>query len=321
MAARREFVQAVRTARRRQLQWTAESIQRVDRIYRAAAKDVAGILIERAKEGSLRQAQLRALLDDIAVRLDALKADYGDLLDVHLLGSAQINADREARIVQLALPADEAEEAAADLVPSLTREVRVNHVGRIEVSFGRVSKRAVEATFARIHRDGLTLSDRLWRLDRGMREAIEDIVTAGIARGESARDLAKQLRGFLSERGTGNARYNAMRLSRTEIMTAHREAHIAATTDDSGRMKPWVQGIKWHLSASHPQPDICDDWASQDVDGLGAGIYLPQNVPVDHPQGICFTTTVIEGFEAEQVTRPNPDAVPESQRHYYGVSQ
>ena len=61
----------------------------------------------------------------------------------------------------------------------------------------------------------------------------------------------------------------------------------------SAERAPWVDGVKWNLSASHPKPDICDDWATQDSDGLGAGCYLPRNAPVDHPNGLCFLTDVL----------------------------
>jgi hypothetical protein len=55
-------------------------------------------------------------------------------------------------------------------------------------------------------------------------------------------------------------------------------------------------GMKWNLSKSHKVTDICDTLASQDLYGLGPGVYpkdklLPKPA---HPHCICFETIVLE---------------------------
>ena len=142
--------------------------------------------------------------------------------------------------------------------------------------------------------DGLQLSDRIWRLDNGARQALVDTIESGIVQGwgaseaanqflnngqpvpgdiqnkmraGSAETLAKQSRRALLS-GAGSPRHNAMRVFRTEINRAHGEAYISAgeTLDD-------YAGWKFLLSPKHPETDICDMHARVNRYGLGPGVY------------------------------------------------
>ncbi len=319
---RRKVERIVRSHRRQQLIWTRESIERIDKILNRAGLETAAALKRVAGTGTLREQYLSELLTDIGRVLDDLKADYGGLMDAHLLGSAQIAADREAVIAGQLFSAEDLQRMTDGLRPEITRDVHINSVGRVSVSFGRVSEAALQAVYLRVYQDGLTLSDRLWRLDAGTRQAIEDKVVQGIAQGESARDLAKDLRTYLTETGQGNARYNSMRLARTEINTAHREGHVQSCLDRNGELKSYISGIGWRLSASHPTADICDVWAGDDPDGLGPGNYLPNSLPgPDHPHGLCFTVSLLKSEPDMQFVakEPEPDGVSDAERQRYGV--
>lgn len=306
-----EFERIVRAHRRRQLRWTADSVQRIDAILNRAALEASAKLKRVAGTGKLQEHYLSGLVGELGKTLDTLRDAHSDLMGVHLLGSAQINADREATLAGRLFSGRDLEEMTRGLAPEMIREVNVGGVGRVQVGFGLVSEHAVNAIYQRVFSDGLTLSDRLWRLDSETRRAIEDRVIGAVADGTSARDLARDIRGYLTEAGQQNARGNSMRLARTEIAHAYREGHVQAVTTESGELKPFVHALGFRLSASHPEPDICDEWASQDIDGLGPGNYLPENVPVDHPHGMCFTVTILERHQDQQfVTKePQPGAV------------
>ena len=83
--------------------------------------------------------------------------------------------------------------------------------------------------------------------------------------------------------------YNARRIVRTEIAHAHHEAdRVSAVRSDV------VKGIKWNLSPRHPEPDICDVYASVDLYGLGPGVFPPEYLPpLPHPHCLCFMTHVL----------------------------
>lgn len=158
-----------------------------------------------------------------------------------------------------------------------------------------------------------TLSDRVWRHGRDVRRAIDDRLRLAIRKGEDPIRVAVELERYLNPewqplrygadgrivvdrsrkqvltlkpRG-GHGSNAARRLARTEIIGAHGRATVA-----SAKVIPGVIGAKWNLSASHPEPDECDDKARGHSDGLPPGVYLPDEFPSypSHPQDICFIT-------------------------------
>lgn len=86
------------------------------------------------------------------------------------------------------------------------------------------------------------------------------------------------------------ARYHATVVARHETNEAYRAAFKEASAD-----KPWVKGLKFNLSRSHPQEDECDDLATQDLYGLGPGGYPVGQYPeTPHPQCLCYMTEIID---------------------------
>lgn len=138
---------------------------------------------------------------------------------------------------------------------------------------------------------GYTLSDRVWRTAIEERARIDRLLDYHIAQGTAAVDIAELLEDFL----TPGARllrtrtpygregsYAARRLARTEISAAAGRATVSASIAN-----PFVEGIQWSLSGSHPKPDICDDHARGGPNG--DGVYAPGNVPPypAHPHCLC----------------------------------
>jgi hypothetical protein len=76
-------------------------------------------------------------------------------------------------------------------------------------------------------------------------------------------------------------------LARTEITAA-----AGRSTINASLINPYVAGIKWNLSLSHPCCDICDDLAAGGEDG--DGVYPKNDVPSypAHPHEICYLTMV-----------------------------
>jgi hypothetical protein len=286
-----------------------------------AARDTLARLKELAGTGAIEERQKAALLNSLMQTLDQLKSDYSELMNLHLLGSSQIAASRELQIAGKLFSEADLEDMTRGLRPEFTRSAKFANVGELSVTFGQVAERAVNIEFARIYQDGLTLADRLWRLDSITRSAIQDRVVGAIAKGTSARELGRDLRKYLTEAGKGNARYNAQRLAQTEINTAHREAAIQSSMDATGNLKEFIHALGYRLSLTHEIRDICDQWASQDIDGLGAGNYLPANVPIDHAMGKCNIITILKAHPDMQfVTKePDPANVPPAQLQRYGI--
>lgn len=175
---------------------------------------------------------------------------------------------------------------------------------RLQRGFADLNKSAVEAFWLRT-RQGLAISDRIWEQAESARQAMRDIIHAGIASGRDAVQVAKDLEvyvrnGTLAEdypnmmarmerRVPGNLSYEALRLARTEYAMAFNEAVYSR-----GMINPAYIGVQYCLSDSHPEPDICDDLASADLYGMGPGVYKKgEEPPHPHPNCLCYVVPVV----------------------------
>lgn len=160
--------------------------------------------------------------------------------------------------------------------------------------------------------NGFTISDRIWKITDQYKGEIELGIDLALGEGKSAAQLSRDVRQYLKEpnnlfrrvrdkhgnlvlsqrakafhpgQGVYRSSYkNAMRLARTEVNMAYREAD-AARWDEL----PFVVGYEVHLSGRHPEPDICDD--------------LKGKYPKDfkfrgwHPHCFCYCTTILSSDE------------------------
>lgn len=144
-----------------------------------------------------------------------------------------------------------------------------------------------------LHRaGGLGLSDRLWQNQLGAKDVVARAVQAAIVTGEGPYEAAWELiaesagKALLTD--TNNALFKAARVMRTEMLRAHSAAFENAVIDIPG-----AKGVKFNLSPMHTVADQCDTIASQDLYGLGAGVYpfRTLNMPI-HPHGRSYLTVV-----------------------------
>lgn len=135
---------------------------------------------------------------------------------------------------------------------------------------------------------GMTLSERVYKNGQVASGRIDRIVSNGILRGASAREIARDVAGLINPNTPGGVSYAAMRLGRTELNNAFHQASA-----DQARANPFIERVLWELSASHPRPDECDALV---------GRYHPDNVPdKPHPQCLCYITA--ETISREQLVR------------------
>lgn len=178
----------------------------------------------------------------------------------------------------------------------------------------------LNAASEHLYGDSLNLSARVWRIDQEARDGINTVLLNGISNQSSAWEIAQQLEAFLGANGdcprwtstrlygktkseiaagdtggllrgdacTGSGvSYKALRLARTEIQKAH-----ALATDKVMASQPWVEKEQIHLSAAHPEHDICDET----VEGgeKGEGIYAVGTIELPlHPECLCYKTAVL----------------------------
>lgn len=146
-----------------------------------------------------------------------------------------------------------------------------------------------------LYKDGKTLSNRVWSTGKGFEKDIQYIISEGILEKKSANELAKDLQVYLKppeSRGTefqGSyphlknrpIDYRAKRLARTAINHSYQTATIQAS-----QRNPFVEGILWESAMQHGR--TCQE--CMDRDGK---VYPVNNVPIDHPNGLCTMSAYI----------------------------
>ena len=144
------------------------------------------------------------------------------------------------------------------------------------------AQKNVDAAIARMIGDSyIPLSSRVYKTQQLINGQVSKIIQDHLARGSSARDLARDVRRFIRPDVRGGVRYAAMRLARTELNNA-----FHAVSKRSAVESPFVEGMEWHLSGSHPRPDECNDYADH-------GAYEPDDVPSKpHPNCLCYVTPI-----------------------------
>jgi len=160
--------------------------------------------------------------------------------------------------------------------------------------------------------DGYTLSDRIWKQGSLIRKNLKAMIQKSVNEGISAVELSRAVEEYMEKPGPkwttsikpavtdgASVKYNALRLARTETNQAYHRAQKV-----SDKRSELVKGTRWNLSESHPidwppsaefrgYDEICQYRAEEDHHGLGPGVYPPGETPFDHPNGLCYLTSVV----------------------------
>lgn len=266
-------------------------LEALDRLYRDAAERIKSVIQGFADgQGVLRLEVLQRLQVQIDLRLRDLAVQRNQMLDRGLQAAAGLGVE----------PFSAAPEVSG-LLSGLSDE-------------------AVRFVKNFIDKDGLQLSDRLWRLDRGAIDGVRRAVESAIIQGHSASQAANEFlaagrpvpAGITRKINAANAgavgasaasallisddnpRVHALRLFRTELNRAHGEAYRSAAF-----AHPDVIGTRFLLSPRHPEPDICDMHARVNRYGLGPGVYPKGKSPWPaHPNTLSYEEVVF----ADEIT-------------------
>jgi len=134
--------------------------------------------------------------------------------------------------------------------------------------------------FAQLQVEGLQTNE--------LRAAYQQVLDAldRIEAGAGRELLLRRLRVAFYEK----ARYLANRIAQTELHRAYSRRRAKELLDDS-----MVQYVRWTLSITHPEVDICDYYAGVDQYGLGRGVYpkLTAPSPPAHPHCRCTLATAL----------------------------
>jgi hypothetical protein len=163
---------------------------------------------------------------------------------------------------------------------TLAREVLTN------LQFGLA--RTTDVALARMGFSYTDLAQRIYRNDVWLGSRIDQRINSLLAQGKTAREFAAEAVDWFNPNTPGGVRYAATRLARSEINNAFHAVSVQQAQD-----KPWVTGMRWYLSGSHPRADVCDEFADEDKFELGKGIWPKDEVPrKPHPHCFCYVAPV-----------------------------
>lgn len=152
-----------------------------------------------------------------------------------------------------------------------------------------------------------SLSRALWSQTNKAKSDINTIVAQGIAQNKPIYDIAKDLEKYVNPTAVKPwdwskmypgvnkvVDYNAQRLANTMVSHAYQQSFVATTKDN-----PFFGGYKWLNSNSHRGVcEVCRERAETDQYGLGEGIFPKDQLPIDHPNGVCtFSIVMTKDFD------------------------
>lgn len=161
--------------------------------------------------------------------------------------------------------------------------------------FAKIPKDAMnEIIFGKAYKDRKGLSERIWQYTKKFDKDIDYILAQGIAEKKSYYDIAKDLEKYVNPdakkdwdwckvypNSSKRVDYNAQRLARTAVNHAFQQAQKR-----SCEKNPYVEGIRWISANSHGRTcELCRERDNQ--------IFKINEVPLDHPNGLCTTVPEI----------------------------
>ena len=322
----------------------------VDKLIEESGSYVSWALQQRKEFMELRldqEQEIRAMYEDVSRRISVQIAE-GNLNKFDKTRLKRIQQEIKARVDeldgQLTINFDNYVrrniETGSIYAKQVTRDV-VERAGitkisksMIEDTFYRMNVNAAEAMWSR-SRYGLKLSEQIWNKNQNYQKSINNILVSGVASNEDCVTVARGIESYV-RKGKGtfaknypnmmarmpgripeDISYEALRLARTEMASAYgmgmmKSASINLTT----------KGVKYILSSSHPEYDICDPITMADDYGLGPGGYPLDKAPLYpfHPNCLCIMT-LIAGDLDETIDRlkkweVNPESDPELEKWY-----
>lgn len=139
-----------------------------------------------------------------------------------------------------------------------------------------------------------TLSRALWLNTMETQKDVERVIAIGIAENKSTYEIAKDLERYVDPSARKdwewskvypNTRkvvdYNAQRLARTMVSHAYQQSFVRVT-----QKNPFVTKYQWLASGGDRTCEICAERDGQ--------LYEKDELPLDHPNGMCTFMAVIE---------------------------
>lgn len=273
-----EYLRLVSEAQNKRIQLTKEQVKNIRDLYKEVSKDLS----KRAKKANKNSLNKRWLKD----YEKQFKDDIKELNKI-------LRKNIEKSIVR---SAEYATGIQMNFFDMLSVRYELNTKETFSNMFSQIPQEVLQELInGEIYKDGRGLSERLWFNGVKANADFDYIIQKGILEKKSTYELAKDLAYYVNPEvkknwnfkkiypnvGNKKIEYNSFRLAVTSISHAYQ-----LSLQRSCKANPFVEGIKWNTSNSHR--DTCNLCRSRN-----GKIYTPDTLPLDHPNGICTFTPVI----------------------------
>ena len=164
----------------------------------------------------------------------------------------------------------------------------------VEGAFSYVPDQIVKnIATGKIYEGKWSLSSALWGERRKVQTDVQKVIAQGVAENKSTYEIAKDIERYVNPSarkdwewskvypGTNKkVDYSAQRLARTLVSHAYQQSLVQTV-----RNNPFVTGIRWHAAHSARVCPICAERDGQ--------VYSKTDLPLDHPNGMCYFTAEI----------------------------
>ena len=273
----REYKSLCQEAQSKKLKLAKKQEQQIKQIYNDMYKDLSRKL-KKVNPGTLTARYLEELQKELAKEIKDIHNKVEKAIKNNIEKSSEL-----ANNVQL------------DFFMLIDDKYNLDMKDTFAGMFSIIPKQAMEEILSgKLYKDRLGLSKRIWKYTQKFDKDIDYIIAEGIANKKSIYDIAKDLEIYVKPKSSKpwewskvypNASktvdYNAQRLARTAVSHAFQQAQKR-----SCQRNPFVTGIKWLTSNSHRTCELCSS--------RNGVVYKIDDVPLDHPNGMCTTVPVLE---------------------------
>lgn len=290
---------AMQAAERATNELDAQAMRELATLYQSALVEIQYLITNAADElGMVRLSQLQALTTQIEGILNQINLTQSNMVDGYIV------------------------EAAKNGGNTFSTSIPVTKVSESIDS-------AVLAVRTMKQKDGLQLSDRLWRIHRNAKEKLVNTVERAVILGNSASDAAmeyqRRMEAIPSDisrqmnmangasinksvadaliKDQGAPYYQIKRVMTTEIYRSYDVAF-----QNSASEHDFVAGFQFTLAKNHPKRDICDMHATVNLYGLGKGVYPKGKSPLPAHPGTRSFHLMVFWDEITDEDRTNIDA-------------
>lgn len=274
---------------------TVEQQKKIKQMYEEVYQSVIKELSK--KQGTLQEQNLILLKRDIQNRIKQLNEDIkNNVIRYMNTVSEEVATDKRTFLKQCGFKEQDIQEAFMFVPDEIVKSIVTGN----------------------IYQEGWTLSGAIWGYNKKTQDALTNIISIGTAQGKSTYEIAKDLEYYVNpsakkpsrtitktrkatqidvQKGRasyvgepiqdrfyfGKVDYNAQRLARTMISHAYQQSFQRVNQND-----PFITAYQWLTSNFHGRVcNICKERAGTDQYGLGVGVFPKEELPLDHPNGMC----------------------------------